>query len=146
MSTTRARFAPRFGNTWVTAQFGPATTPSRRWHAHLVTQCTGSAIRAALDNAIRTAVWRGILQNKGGGLSLRYRTLEQYAEDDRDGLEIQLLAALDGRIWVGREDATTASARWTGFRRTGSKIEEVADSLINGLLREERLDKDGTRI
>lgn len=109
-------------------------------------QRTGSSIREALDNAIRTAVRRGILQNEGGGLSLRYRTLEQHAEDDRDGLKTQFLAALDGRAWINREDAATAFTRWMGFRRTGSKIEEIAASLINGLLREERLEKDGNRI
>ena len=109
-------------------------------------QRTGSAIREALDNAIRTAVRRGILQNEGGELSLRYRSLDQHAEDDRDGLKAQFLAALDGRVWIDREDATTAFARWMGFQRTGSKIEAVAASLINGLLREDRLEKDGNRI
>lgn len=109
-------------------------------------QRTGSAVREALDNAIRTAVRRGILQNEGGGLSLRYRTLERHVEDDRDGLKTQFLAALDGRAWIDRKDAVTAFTRWMGFRRTGAKIEEVAASLINGLLREERLEKDGNRI
>lgn len=109
-------------------------------------QRTGSAIREALDNAIRTAVRRGILQNEGGGLSLRYRTLEQHAEDDRDGLKTQFLAALDGRAWIDRKDATTAFSRWMGFRRTGPRIEEIAASLINGLLRERRLEGDGNQI
>ena len=109
-------------------------------------QRTGSIIREALDKAIRTAVRRGILKNEGGGLSLRYRTLEQHVEDDRDGLKTQFLAALDGRAWIDREDAVVAFTRWMGFRRTGSKIEEVAASLINGLLREGRLEKDGNQI
>ncbi|MEO8614184.1 MAG: hypothetical protein ABI600_03505 [Luteolibacter sp.] len=34
-------------------------------------------------------------------------------------------------------------ARWLGFRRTGSVIDETARSLIKGLLREGRLEKDG---
>lgn len=109
-------------------------------------QRTGSAIREALDNAIRTAVRRGILRKESGGLSLRYRTLQQHTEDDRDGLKDQFLASLEGRAWTEREDAIRDFARWLGFRRTGPKIDEVAASLINGLLREARLEKDGSRI
>lgn len=109
-------------------------------------QRTGSAIRDALDNAIRTAVRRGILQNGSEGLSLRYRNLEQHAEGDRNGLKDQFLASLGGRAWTEREDAIRDFARWLGFRRTGPKIDEVAASLINGLLREARLEKDGSRI
>ncbi len=107
---------------------------------------TGARIREALDNALRTAVRRGILANDGDGLRLRYRGIEQYEADDRDGLKEQFLAALDGRNWQEREAAVLAFARRLGFHRTGSKIEEVAASLINGLLRDNRLDKDGSRI
>lgn len=109
-------------------------------------QRTGSAIRESLDNAIRTGVRRGILQNDDDGLSLRYRTLEQHAEDDRDGLKSQFLASLNGHTWTDRDEAHVAFARWMGFRRTGRKIEEVSASLINGLLREGRLERDGSRI
>ena len=107
---------------------------------------TTSAVREALDNAIRTAVRRGILDNGPEGLSLRYRTLEQYAEDDRDGLKAQFLASLGGRVWTEREEAIRAFARWLGFGRTGSRIQETGASLINGLLREKRLESDGNRI
>lgn len=109
-------------------------------------QRTGSSIHEALDNAIRTAVRRGILQNDSRGISLRYRTLEDHAESDRNGLKTQFLASLHGRTWIERNDAVTAFARWMGFRRTGSRIEGVADSLISGLLREGRLEKDCARI
>lgn len=109
-------------------------------------QRTTSAVRETLDNAIRTAVRRGILQNGSEGLCLRYRTLEQHGSEDRDGLKEQFLASLGGRAWAEREDAIRGFARWLGFRRTGPKIDEVAASLINGLLREARLEKEGSRI
>src|SRR5690606_8317843 len=107
---------------------------------------TGSAVRDALGNTLRTAVRRGILQNEGGELCLRYRTLEQHAEDDRDGLKTQFLASLHGRAWTERDDAIAAFARWMGFRRTGARIGEIAESLVKGLLREGRLERDGSRI
>ena len=37
-------------------------------------------------------------------------------------------------------------ARWMGYARTGPVIEETARSLINGLIRENRLEADGERI
>ncbi len=109
-------------------------------------QRTGKNIREALDNALRTAVRRGILANDGDGLRLRYRSIEQFEADDRDGLKDQFLAALEGRTWIERSEATHALARWLGFTRTGAKIEEIAASLVNGLLREGRLEADGSRI
>ncbi len=40
-------------------------------------------------------------------------------------------------------DTALRLARWLGFRRTGKIIDESARSLINGLLREGSLEKDG---
>ena len=37
-------------------------------------------------------------------------------------------------------------ARWLGFRRTGPYIEDAAKSLINGLIREDRLESEGSEI
>ena len=39
-----------------------------------------------------------------------------------------------------------AFSRWLGYRRTCSRIVETGASLINGLLREHRLESDGARI
>jgi len=104
---------------------------------------TGSRIREELDDTIRTAVRRGILENKGGSLYLAVQSIEEY---DRAFLKEQFLASLLGRQWVEREDAIRVFARWLGFRRTGPVLEDTARSLINGLLREERLESDGTLI
>jgi hypothetical protein len=87
-------------------------------------------------------VGRGILQNHGGQLSLSTRAIGDY---DRDELKKLFLAAINqnGRLWHTRDDAIRLFTRWLGFRRTGSLIEETARSLINGLLREGSLEKDG---
>ena len=103
----------------------------------------GSRIRESLDNAVRTAVRRGILENNGSGLRIQARSLEEY---DRAFLKDQFLASLQGKAWTEREDAVQGFARWMGFRRTGSTIADMARSLINGLIREERLESDGSRI
>ena len=106
---------------------------------------TSTKVDEALDNALRTAVRRGILNSRKDGHSLRYKNIEQYETDDRDGLKVQFLAAIP-RSWIERDDAVTALARWLGFRRTGAKIQEIVASLINGLLREGRIEKDGSQI
>jgi hypothetical protein len=107
---------------------------------------TGNRVREAIDNALRTAVRRGILANDRDGLRLRYRTIEQFEADDRDELKTQFLAALAGGAWIECEAATTGFARWLGFRRTGATIADIAASLIHGLLLERRLEREGTRI
>jgi type I restriction-modification system DNA methylase subunit len=106
-------------------------------------QRTGPRIHEELDNALRTAARRGVLASERGTVSLFARTIDQY---DRDFLKDQFLASLPGRQWLEREDAVRAFARWMGFRRTGPTIEDTARSLINGLLRESRLESAGTQL
>jgi hypothetical protein len=103
----------------------------------------GSRIRESLDNVVRTAMRRGILENNGSGFRIHARSLEQY---DRSFLKEQFLASLRGKAWTERDDAVQGFARWMGFRRTGSTFADTARSLINGLIREERLESDGSRI
>jgi hypothetical protein len=103
----------------------------------------GRRIRESLDNVIRTALRRGILENSGSGLRIQARSLEDY---DRAFLKDQFLASLQGKAWTERDDAVQGFTRWMGFRRTGSTIADTARSLINGLIREERLESDGLRI
>ncbi len=102
----------------------------------------GTRIREILNRDIRTAVRRGILQNNGEDLSILCRSIEHY---ERAFLKEQFLAAINqsGRVWVERDDAIRIFARWLGFRRTGSLIDTTARSLINGLLRDGSLEKDG---
>jgi hypothetical protein len=103
----------------------------------------GSRVREDCDAAIRTAVRRGILDNEGGQLRLLVRSIEGY---EREFLKDQLLASLGGKAWTERDDAARGLARWMGFRRTGAAIEETVKSLVNGLLREGRLEAEGSRI
>jgi hypothetical protein len=102
-------------------------------------QRLGPVIRDVLHRDILTAVRRGILQNNGGELSLLSRSIEEY---DREFLKEQFLASI-GRKWTDRDEACRAFARWLGFARTGPVIEQTARSLMNGLLREDRLEADG---
>ena len=48
-----------------------------------------------------------------------------------------------GRPWISRDDATRTFARSLGYARTGDTIAQTVRSLINGLLREGRLESDG---
>lgn len=106
-------------------------------------QRVGSRIREELENGIRTAVRRGILEANGVELRLAARTIEEY---DRGFLKDQFLSSLQGRVWTEREDALVQFARWMGYGRTGAAIEDKVRSLIHGLLKEGRLEADGTRI
>lgn len=103
----------------------------------------GSRIREIADDAIRTAVRRGILDNDGSTLALATRSIEDYS---RGQLKEQFLASLEGSRWTHRDEAIRNFARWLGFRRTGPAIDDIARSLINGLLREDRLEADGPDI
>jgi SOS-response transcriptional repressor LexA len=104
---------------------------------------TGTRIRDTIDNALRTALRRGVLANTGEGLSPGPHRIDAY---ERDFLKEQFLASLEGRVWRERDDAIRDFARWMGFRRTGPVIDELARSLINGLIRESRLESLGTSI
>ena len=100
---------------------------------------TGSAILDVVNRDLLTAVRRGILENYSGELRLQSRSIEDY---ERSFLKEQFLAAI-GRTWIERDQAIRELARWLGFARTGTLIEDTARSLINGLLREERIETDG---
>jgi hypothetical protein len=103
----------------------------------------GRRIRELADDAIRTAVRRGILSNEAGRVALATRSIEDYG---RSQLKDQFLASLGGSRWTDRDEAVRQLARWLGFRRAGPAIDEAARSLINGLLREDRLEADGDAI
>ncbi len=103
----------------------------------------GSKVREIVDNSLRTAVRRGVLASDGGGLTLDARRIEDYR---RDFLKEQFLASLEGRAWKQRDDAIRDLARWLGFRRTGRVIDQTLRSIINGLIREGRLESDGVLI
>jgi hypothetical protein len=86
---------------------------------------------------------RGILENRDGGFALLARNISEY---EREMLKDQFLACLDGNKWIERNECIPRFARWLGFRRTGPNIEDTARSVINGLIREDRLEKMGSQI
>lgn len=105
-------------------------------------QRVGKRIREVLHLDLLTAVRRGILANEGGQLTLSVRDVR---DATRDSLKEDFESAM-GRGWIERDEAIRQFARWLGFARTGPVIEETARSLINGLIREDRLEADGDRI
>ncbi len=114
-------------------------TALREVNAALGHQRLGANLRTALDDALRTAVRRGILDNSNGELRLLARSLEDY---DRAFLKTQFLAAM-GRGWVEREEAIYRWVRWMGYGRTTEGMFNVGRSLINGLVRERELEVEG---
>jgi hypothetical protein len=102
-----------------------------------------NSIREELENAVRVAVRRHILESRREGLTLATRNIADY---ERDFLKDQFIASLQGRAWTERENSIRRFARWLGFRRTGPSIDETARSLINGLIRDGRLESKGSQI
>ena len=101
-------------------------------------QRTSKGVAAALDDAIRRAVRRGIAENRGGALGLLVRDIDGY---DRDHLKTQLVAALRAqRGWVDRAAAPKVLARWLGFARTGAMIVEATESLLRALARSRQVE------
>jgi len=99
----------------------------------------GPHIREVLSTDLLTAVRRGILTSEGGEYTLGFRSLTDLP---RDVLKDRFLSAV-GRSWITRDDAIRVFARSLGFARTGDQIDQTARSLINGLIREGRLESDG---
>jgi hypothetical protein len=102
----------------------------------------GARIAEVLDDAIRTAVRRGFVEREGEALRLFGKALDEW---DRDWVKDQFLAAI-GRAWIEREDAIKAFSLWLGYRRVGSVFEEVTRSVMNGLIREGRLEGRGNAV
>jgi hypothetical protein len=102
----------------------------------------GPRIRETLAGDLIAAARRGVIENRGSELVILCRSIEDY---QRGFLKEQFLASI-GRTWTEREKACRSFARWLGFSRTGPTIENMARSLINGLIRERRLESDSQSI
>ncbi|WP_156876202.1 type ISP restriction/modification enzyme [Rhodoferax antarcticus] len=99
---------------------------------------TSPALKVALDVAIRRAVRRGIAANASCVLTLLVKDIDGY---DRDHLKAQLLAAI--RAMGGtclKEDAPLLLARFMGFARTGTSINNTVEALVRSLVRAGRLE------
>jgi len=102
-------------------------------------QRLGPRIREELSADFMAAVRRGIIVNEAGIYRLGFRSL---ADCTRDSLKGDFESAI-GRAWITRDEAIRAFARWLGFARVGDLIDQTARSLINGLIREGRVETDG---
>lgn len=99
--------------------------------------------QAETENVIQAAIKRGILLDEGGDMSLLGRSISEYP---REVLKEQFLASLNGNNWVERSESIPRFAQWLGFKRTGPNIEDAAKSVINSLIRADRLEKTGSQI
>lgn len=99
--------------------------PSRIWPARSGHQRVGPRIDDTLDNALRTAVRRGILANDGDALSLLVRSITDYERDFlRGAVSLASMQGLEPTKCA--QDAIRQFARWLGFRRTGPVVDEIA--------------------
>jgi hypothetical protein len=102
----------------------------------------GPVIKEILVSGLLSATRRGILKNERGELSLLCHSIGEY---QRDFLKDQFIASI-GRTWTERDEAARTFARWLGFARTGPALKTVVQSLINGLIRERRLELADSQI
>jgi hypothetical protein len=101
-------------------------------------QRTGNRITEVIDSALLAAVRRGVIANHRGSLFLLRRNIDEYS---RDELILALLSAM-GRKWIERGEAIRAAARYLGYTRTGSRIQDAFKSAINGAIRRGLLESD----
>ncbi len=106
---------------------------------HLGAERVGTRIRDFIEGALITASRRFIIETHDGGLIASTRSIDDY---HRDFLKTVLKAVI-GRIWTDEDAAIRAATRHLGFRRTGPKISKAFKSAINGLLRQNELERDG---
>jgi hypothetical protein len=99
--------------------------------------------KADTENIVQAAVKRGILQEEGDDISLFARNISDYP---REVLKEQFLASMNGSNWTERSESIPRFARWLGFKRTGPNIEDAARSVINSLIRADRLERMGSQI
>ena len=102
----------------------------------------GSKIRDKLESHLTAAVRRGIIYRDRGLYNLDCRRITDYARADL----IKYLCAAIGRTWHTRDQATTATARYLGFRRTGKVIKETLKSTINAAIRRNEIERDGPKL
>jgi hypothetical protein len=75
-------------------------------------------------------------------LRLLCRGIPDYTRDHL----IRMLMADLGTSWWERDELMRSTARYLGFRRTGSEIKKTLKSAINGAIRRGLLEYEGTRV
>lgn len=110
--------------------------------AHLPGQRLIPKMRKALENALRTAVRRGIVCADGKLLTADCRQIADYP---RPLLKKALLSVLGGTWWE-EADAIRAAARYLGFERASPGIQDAFKSAIRGGIRQGLVERDGQLI
>lgn len=102
----------------------------------------GPNIQKRVDDALRTAVRRGIVQNDGTWLRLDRRSINDYS---RDELVRHLLAALDRTWWLDGA-AVYWTAYYLGYRRVSASMFATLKSTIAVAIRRGLLEREGEQI
>ena len=105
-------------------------------------QRLGPRIREVLERDFLAAALRGIIETKAGIVYPSTRSINDY---DREDLKKALLSVIR-TAWWERDDAIRAAARYLGFAHAGKRIQAAFKSAITGLLRQNRLESDGSLI
>lgn len=102
----------------------------------------GSRIRDLIESGLNAASRRSITYTDNRGLRAFCRTIDDYKRDDLKNV----LRSVVGRTWTDEAEAIRLGARYLGFRRTGSRIEQAFRSAIRGGLRQGTLERNGNLI
>lgn len=102
----------------------------------------GSRIRDLIESGLNAASRRSITYTDNRGLRAFCRTIDDYKRDDLKNV----LRSVVGRTWTDEDEAIRLGARYLGFRRTGSRIEQAFRTAIRGGLRQATLERNGSLI
>lgn len=103
---------------------------------------TGPRIYDAVERALNAACRRYIVAIENGVVVPYTGSIDDYTRDDVK----QFLLSVLGTSWNDQQHATRALARHLGFKRTGRSIEAAVRSAVNGLIRQQQLERSGEQI
>ncbi len=102
----------------------------------------GATVRAMIKGDVSTALRRGIIDRQVGQLRLSSDHIHGFTRVSMK----EVFCSTLGYSWTDRGAAIRAFARYLGYARTGLNIDSTTRSMITGLLREGRIESDGSRI
>ncbi|UCC82866.1 MAG: class I SAM-dependent methyltransferase [Gemmatimonadota bacterium] len=102
----------------------------------------GKRIGETIEGGLRAASRRGVVYSKRGRV---YPDCKRFRDYSREKLKEVLLAVM-GHTWWDQGEAIRAAVRYLGFPKAGPKRRKAFRSAINGLIRQGRLERDGSKI
>ena len=122
-------------------------------------QRTGSRIREAIDQAIRSAEARGLVERRGDFVWTQYaletepRDRSQVPSDERridliapEGIAGAIVTVVRASLGIEMGELTSEVARVFGFGRTSADMEAVISGVVEDMCRSGRLVQRGTHI